>query len=232
MIQIRKSKDRGEANHGWLKSRHTFSFGDYHDARFSGFHDLLVINEDRVAPGEGFGTHGHKDMEIISYVLAGALEHKDSLGTGSVLKPGDVQRMSAGKGVRHSEFNHSKTEGVHFLQIWITPMKMGITADYEEKRFTKEDKKNQLKLVISPDGQKGSLQISQNAYVYASLLDADHSATHTLTSGRHAWLQVASGQVEVNGNELQTGDGAAIEDEEKLTILARENSELLLFDLP
>jgi redox-sensitive bicupin YhaK (pirin superfamily) len=232
MIQIRRSKARGHANHGWLDSHHTFSFGNYYDPNFTGFHDLLVINEDRVTPGNGFGTHGHKDMEIISYVLEGALEHQDSMGTGSVLRPGQVQRMSAGKGVRHSEFNHSETDPLHFLQIWITPQTKGIQPSYEEKDFSNEEKKNKLKLIVSPDGTSDSIKIHQNASIYASILDEGQSVTHTLSSGRKSWAQVISGTIELNGETLHTGDGAAIENIQNLKLTAKKLSEVLVFDLP
>jgi quercetin 2,3-dioxygenase len=232
MIQIRKSNDRGHAQHGWLESFHTFSFAGYHDPRFNGFRDLLVINEDRVQPGEGFGKHGHKDMEIISYVVEGALEHKDSLGTGSVIRPGDVQRMSAGTGVQHSEFNHSKGQLVHFLQIWIIPERRGIQPTYEEKRFPIEEKKNRLRLIVTPDGEQGSLRINQNARVYATILDSGKEVSLELSAGRHGWIQMVRGSVEVNGQKLQAGDGAAISGESQLKMAARDESEFLFFDLP
>ncbi|MGZ3687844.1 MAG: pirin family protein [Bdellovibrionota bacterium] len=232
MIKIRKSEDRGHAKHGWLDSHHTFSFSSYYDPNFTGFRDLLVINEDRVIPGEGFGKHGHKDMEIVSYVLEGALEHKDSLGTGSVLRPGDVQRMSAGKGVQHSEFNHSKQEPVHFLQIWITPEKAGTAPSYEEKRFSAEEKKNQLRLIVSPDGRAGSLHIQQNASIYASVLEAGKELELAIKSGRHAWVQVARGALELNGQTLSEGDGAAVSEERVLKIMGKKTAEFLVFDLP
>ena len=232
MIQIRKSKERGHANHGWLDSHHTFSFANYYDAKFMGFHDLLVINEDRVTPGAGFGTHGHQDMEIISYVLKGALEHKDSLGTGSVLKPGDVQRMSAGTGVRHSEFNHSKSEALHFLQIWISPEQKDIEPSYEEKHFTSDEKKNQLKLIVSPDGKNGSLRIHQDAQVFASVLEKGITLKHSLNKSRNGWVQVIRGTIRINGQSLDEGDGAAITEEETLELRAMKDSEFLVFDLP
>jgi quercetin 2,3-dioxygenase len=231
MIQPRKSQERGHANHGWLDSHHTFSFGSYQDKRFTGFRDLLVINEDRVVAGKGFGRHSHEDMEIISYVLEGALEHKDSLGTGSVLRPGDVQRMSAGTGVEHSEFNHSKTEGVHFLQIWLTPTRDGLEPSYEEKRFSETEKKNRLRLVVSPDGKDGSLRMNQESSLYASILEKGKELSHSLAPGRHAWIQVARGSLSVNGIQLSIGDGASVTDETSLSLLANEDSEFLLFDL-
>ena len=232
MIQVRKSKDRGHADHGWLKSYHTFSFADYYDPKSTGFRDLLVINEDRVSPGEGFGTHGHKDMEIVSYVLDGELAHKDSMGTGSTLHYGDVQRMSAGTGVRHSEFNGSKENLVHFLQIWITPKKDGIKPSYEEKKFSNEEKKNRLRLIVSPEGKDGSLQIHQDASIYASILDEGKAVTFQFTKGRHGWVQVARGSVELNGTILNEGDGAAISEEQELELRAKKASEFLVFDLP
>lgn len=231
MITIRKSKDRGHANHGWLDSHHTFSFGGYRDPRHTGFRELLVINEDRVAPGQGFGKHGHENMEIISYVLEGALAHEDSLGTGSVLRPGDVQRMSAGTGVRHSEFNHSKTEPVHFLQIWITPAQEGQAPGYEERKFTDEEKRNRLRLIVSPTGTDHSLTVHQDASIYACVLDEGKSVVLPLRAGRHGWVQIMRGAVEVNGVELDTGDGAAVSAETALAFRARQNSELLVFDL-
>jgi redox-sensitive bicupin YhaK (pirin superfamily) len=231
MIKIRKSADRGHAEHGWLDSYHTFSFADYHDPEHVGFRDLLVINEDRIVPAEGFGTHGHRDMEIVTYVLDGKLEHKDSLGTGSVLTHGDVQRMSAGTGVRHSEFNGSNQKPVHLLQIWIAPAKNGIRPDYEEKRFTEDSKKNRLKLIVSPDGKEGSLRIHQDASIYASILEACHEARLELGEGRHAWVQLARGSVELNGVAIAEGDGAAVSGEQALRFKAQQPSEFLVFDL-
>ncbi|HSW52128.1 MAG TPA: pirin family protein [Sulfuricaulis sp.] len=228
MIQLRKANDRGHANHGWLDSWHTFSFADYHDPKHVQFSALRVINEDRVAPGEGFPTHPHRDMEIMTYVLEGALEHKDSLGTGSVIRPGEVQRMSAGTGIRHSEFNHSQAEPVHFLQIWILPDRQGVQPGYEQKRIGLD---GQLRLVASPDGRDGSLTIHQDARVYAARLNGGEVA-HTLAPGRRAWLQVARGAVKFNGNTLQAGDGAGIENEPALTLAADASAEILLFDLP
>jgi len=232
MITVRNSKDRGHANHGWLDSHHTFSFASYYDPRHTGFRDLLVINEDRVVGGAGFGRHSHQDMEIVSYVLDGQLEHKDSMGSGSVLKYGDVQRMSAGTGVLHSEFNHSKDKPVHFLQIWITPKADGIKPSYEERNFSKDEKKNRLKLIVSPEGADGSLRINQDAAIYASVLDEGKSVELTLNPGRHGWVQVARGTVEVNGIKLDEGDGAAISEESKLELRAERVSEVLIFDLP
>jgi redox-sensitive bicupin YhaK (pirin superfamily) len=233
MITVRKSKDRGHANHGWLDTFHTFSFSRYYDPKFTGFSNLLVINEDRVTAGEGFGKHGHESMEIITYVLEGALEHKDSMGTGSVLKYGDVQRMSAGSGVTHSEFNHSKDQSLHLLQIWITPKMDGGKPGYEEKRFSPEEKKNTLKLIVSQEGEAGSLRMNQDAKVFASLLDEGKSVSLSLKPGRHAWIQVARGDVVLNGIELGEGDGAAVSDESRLELKAKSSSsEFLVFDLP
>jgi redox-sensitive bicupin YhaK (pirin superfamily) len=232
MIEIRKSEDRGQAHHGWLQSQHSFSFADYYDPRHVGFGPLRVINEDRVAAGAGFGTHGHRDMEIISYVLDGALEHKDSMGTGSVLHYGDVQRMSAGSGVRHSEFNGSKTEQVHFLQIWIQPNQQGIPPSYEEKHFPVEEKQGKLRLIASGDGREGSVLIHQDAAIYAALLNGDDQATHALQAGRLGYVHVIRGSVEVNGIALKTGDALKIADEERVSFANAEAAELLLFDLP
>jgi quercetin 2,3-dioxygenase len=233
VLTIRKSDDRGTANLGWLNSRHSFSFGDYYDPAHMGFGPLRVINEDRVSPGQGFGTHGHRDMEIISYVLEGALEHKDSIGTGSVIRPGDVQVMSAGTGIRHSEFNHSKTEPVHFLQIWIVPDREGIAPRYEQKRFSDEEKRGRLRLVGSSDGRDGSIVIHQDVQMFAALLDAGAHVTSETASGRRAWLQVVRGAVRVNGHDLDSGAGVAVENEARVTIAARSTgSELIWFDLP
>ncbi len=232
MIKVRQAGARGVANFGWLDSRHTFSFGDYHDAKQMGFGPLRVINEDRVSPGQGFGTHGHRDMEIISYVLEGALEHKDSIGTGSVIRPGDVQIMSAGTGIRHSEFNHSKTEPVHFLQIWIVPGREGIAPRYEQKTFPAAEKQGRLRIVGSTDGRDGSVVIHQDAMMLAALLDDGQQVTYALAPGRKGWLQVAHGAVTLNGGDLATGDGAAVEGESTLTIAAKsDGTEILLFDL-
>ena len=233
MITLRPAAERGNDNLGWLDSRHTFSFGHYYDAKHMGFGPLRVINEDRVRPGAGFDTHGHRDMEIISYVLEGALEHKDSIGTGSVIRPGDVQVMSAGTGIRHSEFNHSKTEPVHFLQIWVLPDREGIPPRYDQKTFGKSEKSGRLRLVGSPDGRDGSILIHQDVEIYDALLDSADSVKHQLRPGRKSWLQVVRGSVDVNGKAASAGDGVAVEDEAGLTIMAREdNSEILVFDLP
>ena len=231
MIALRKSGERGYADHGWLKSFHTFSFAGYQDPRHMGFGALRVINEDRVASGQGFGKHPHRDMEIISYVLEGELAHQDSMGNGSVIRPGDVQRMSAGSGVRHSEYNPSRTEWVHFLQIWIEPNVSGIAPGYEEKHFGIEEKRRRLRLVASPDGADASVTIHQDARVYAALLDGEQTATHTLAPGRRAYVHVASGQVSVNGLALDSGDGARITDETRLTLSNARDAEVLLFDL-
>jgi redox-sensitive bicupin YhaK (pirin superfamily) len=231
MITVRPSRERGHANHGWLDSHHTFSFADYHDAKHMGFRSLRVINEDRVEPGRGFGTHPHRDMEIISYVLDGALEHKDSLGTGSVIRPGDVQRMTAGTGVLHSEFNPSKSEGAHFLQIWIMPEKAQLAPSYEQKNFPVEDRKNRLRLIASPDGREGAVTVHQDAALHAGVLDAGTKLRHPIGPGRHAWVQVARGAITVDGHELGQGDGASVSDQEAIGIEAREPSEVLVFDL-
>jgi quercetin 2,3-dioxygenase len=231
MIQIRRADERGHADHGWLDTNHTFSFADYYDPRFMGFRSLRVINDDRVAAGRGFGTHGHRDMEIISYVLEGALEHRDSLGTGSVLRPGDVQRMSAGTGVRHSEFNGSSTEPVHFLQIWIEPARRGVVPGYEEKRFSDDEKRNALRLIASRDGRDGSLRIEQDVSVYATVLDPGREVTHTLDAGRHVWVQVARGSAVLDGELLEAGDGVAISDERSIALVGETEAEVLLFDL-
>jgi quercetin 2,3-dioxygenase len=233
MIDIRHAEERGIASFGWLESRHTFSFGDYYDAKQMGFGPLRVINEDRVSPGQGFGTHGHKDMEIISYVLEGALEHKDSIGTGSVIRPGDVQVMSAGTGIRHSEFNHSKTEPVHFLQIWVVPDREGIAPRYEQKTFPDVDKRRTLRLVGSSDGRDGSVVVHQDVRLFAALLNSGEQVTHALQSGRTGWLQIVRGAVTMNGHDLAAGDGAAVTGEPALTVTAKvDATEILLFDLP
>lgn len=233
MINVRSAAERGTANFGWLDSRHTFSFGDYYDPHHMGFGPLRVINEDRVSPGKGFGTHGHEDMEIISYVLEGALEHKDSIGTGSVILPGDVQIMSAGTGIRHSEFNHSKSAPVHFLQIWIVPDRDGIAPRYEQKSFADADKQGRLRLVASSDGHDGSVVIHQDAKLFAAVLNSSEQVTHLLPKGRRGWLQVARGALDLNGHVLVAGDGAGVEGEPTLTLKANaDQTEVLLFDLP
>lgn len=231
-MEIRRSADRGHAEHGWLSSRHTFSFAGYNDPRHMGFGPLRVINEDTVIGGQGFGTHSHKDMEIISYVLQGALEHKDSMGNGSVLRYGDVQRMSAGTGVMHSEFNHSAAEPVHFLQIWVFPDKSGHVPGYEEKHFDAASKRGQLRLVVSPDGRDGSLRMNQNASVYAALVDGSERVEHDFAPGRRGYVHVARGAVRVNGRELQAGDAASFADESRVVLDAGVDAEVLMFDLP
>ena len=231
MLTLRKNTDRGHANHGWLDTWHTFSFAGYHDLEHMGFGDLRVINDDRVQPGQGFGTHGHRDMEIITYVLDGALEHKDSMGNGSVIRPGNVQRMSAGRGVRHSEFNASRTDPVHLLQIWIEPNVTGIEPGYEEKHFTDDEKRGRLRLIASPDGRNGSVTIHQDAQVYAALLDGADTAMHALAAGRKAYVHVARGAVKVNGQPLVGGDGARISNENSIVLSDARDAEVLLFDL-
>lgn len=231
MITIRPAKERGGGDHGWLDTRHTFSFSDYYDPRHMGFRDLRVINEDRVAPGRGFGTHGHSDMEILSYVVSGALGHRDSIGKSEVIRPNEWQRMTAGTGVRHSEMNASKTEPVHFYQIWILPEAENIRPGYEQKLFAPEGKSGMLRLVASHDGREGSLKIHQDVSVYNTLLKSGEAVEHSLERGRHAWLQVVKGSVELNGSKLGAGDGAAVSEEESLTIRAGEDAEVILFDL-
>ena len=232
MQEVRRSEERGVANHGWLDSRHTFSFGHYQDPRHVGFGPLVVINEDKVMPGQGFGTHAHRDMEIISYVLEGALEHQDSMGNGSVLRYGDVQRMTAGTGVRHSEFNHSKTEGVHFLQIWIQPSDIGVAPGYEEKHFSPESKQGKLRLIASHDGRDGSVLIHQDARIYATILNETDHVTHTLDDERISYVHVIRGTVNVNGTALKTGDALKISRETHVTLDHAEAAEVLVFDLP
>ena len=232
MNDIRRSGERGYADHGWLKSFHTFSFADYFDPEHVEFGPLRVINEDRVQAGAGFGTHGHRDMEIISYVLSGELAHKDSLGNGSTIRPGDVQRMSAGSGVRHSEFNPSAAEGVHFLQIWIQPNVLDIPPSYEEKRFAPEEKRGRLRLIASPDRAAGSLLIHQDARVYAGLFDGGESATLAVAAGRRLYAHVARGSVNVNGSQLGAGDALRITDGSALTLSGARQAEVLVFDLP
>jgi hypothetical protein len=231
MIDIRRSNERGGGDYGWLNTRHTFSFDRYHDPRFMGFRSLRVINEDWVQAGQGFPMHPHRDMEIITYVLEGALEHKDSLGTGSVIRPGDGQRMSAGSGIRHSEANPSKTDPVHLLQIWILPDRRGLEPSYEQKTFPADEKRGKLRLIAGPDGKDGAVTIHQDAKLYVSLLGPGKEVQHELGKGRHAWLQVAKGAVELNGKLLDQGDGAAVSDEQKLAIKGAKDGEILLFDL-
>lgn len=232
MLEIRKSAERGNVSLGWLKSQHSFSFGHYYDPQHMGFGPLRVINEDRVQPGRGFGTHGHQNMEIISYVLDGALEHKDSMGNGSVLRYGDVQRMSAGTGVQHSEYNPSPSEPVHFLQIWIEPNVKGIAPSYEEAHFDTESKKGQLRLIASPDGREGSVLIHQDASIYASLLNDDEQVTYQLAPQRIAYVHLVRGNLVVNGMALATGDAVKIAGENMVTLTEAKDAEVLLFDLP
>ncbi len=230
MIAIRRANDRGRARFGWLDSRHSFSFGHYYDPAHMGFGPLRVINEDRVEPGKGFDPHGHRDMEIISYVLEGELEHADSIGNGSVIRPGDVQRMTAGSGIRHSEYNPSKTEGVHFLQIWILPAEEGLEPGYEQKAFG-DERKDTLRLVASGDARDGSLKIHQDADLYAALLEKGETRSHAFAAGRKGWLQVARGSVSLGGETLAAGDGAALDDVGEITVTAAEDAEILLFDM-
>jgi quercetin 2,3-dioxygenase len=231
MIAVRRSDERGYADHGWLRSFHSFSFADYLDPKHMGFGALRVINEDRVQPGAGFGTHGHRDMEIISYVLDGSLEHKDSIGNGSVIRPGDVQRMSAGRGVMHSEFNPSDDKVVHFLQIWIEPSVRGVAPGYEERKFDASAKKGALKLVASPDGREGSVTIHQDALVYATILDGADRAVHRMPAGRRAYVHVARGGLTVNGEMLAAGDALKATDTAELVLESGKQAEVLLFDL-
>ena len=231
MMTIRRGDERGGGDYGWLKTRHTFSFSDYSDPKRMGFRSLRVINEDWVAPSGGFPTHPHRDMEIITYVLSGKLEHKDSLGTGSVILPGDGQRMSAGRGIRHSETNPSSSESVHLLQIWILPDKHGHEPGYEQKTFPEVEKRGKLRLIASSDGAEGSVKINQDAKLFVTLLASGEEVTKSLDDKRYAWLQVAKGKVEVNGHKLHQGDGVAISEETKLTIKGTTEAEVLLFDL-
>jgi redox-sensitive bicupin YhaK (pirin superfamily) len=231
VAKVRRAAERGHANHGWLRSAHTFSFASYYDPANMGFRSLRVINDDRVAPGRGFGTHPHRDMEIVSYVLEGALEHRDSMGTGSVIRPGDVQRMSAGTGVTHSEYNHSKTEGVHFLQIWILPDRPGHRPSYEQTHFDAASKRGRLRLVASPDGAESSVTLHQDARLYAGLFDGDERAEHVLAPGRGVWVHVARGEVEVAGQRLTAGDAVAFERPGTVTLGHGKDAEVLLFDL-
>ena len=231
MLTLRKSEERGHASHGWLNSYHTFSFANYYDPAHMGFRSLRVINEDRVEPSRGFGAHSHRDMEIISYVLEGALKHKDSMGNSSVIRPGEVQIMSAGTGVTHSEYNHSDRDLVHFLQIWILPNQTGLKPSYEQKMFSDAEKQGQLRLIVSPDGRDGSVTIHQDVNIYATLLDAEQQLDYQIRPQSYAWVQVARGSVMVNDRLLKQGDGAAVSDANSLTLLGKERSEVLLFDL-
>ncbi|SEI82609.1 pirin family protein [Paraburkholderia diazotrophica] len=231
MITIRRSDERGHANHGWLDSKHSFSFADYHDPEHMHFGPLRVINEDRIAGGQGFGTHGHRDMEIVTYVLDGALSHRDSMGNGSTIRPGDVQRMSAGTGVMHSEFNASREELLHLLQIWIIPKRAGDQPGYEEKRFSDLDKRGRLRVVVSPDGRDGSVTIHADASIHAGLFDGVERAEHALAAGRQAYVHIARGTLTVNGETLKAGDAAMITDASAITLENGEGAEVLLFDL-
>ena len=230
-MDVRHADDRGLANFGWLHSRHTFSFGSYFDPQQVGFSDLLVINDDRVSPGRGFDTHGHRDMEIFSYVLEGGLQHRDSMGTGSVIRPGDVQMMSAGSGVMHSEFNASREELVHFLQIWIVPDRKGVVPRYQQRHFTTDEKRGQLRLIISPDGADGSLSVYQDTRVYAGLFDGGERQVLQLPRNRYAYVHVATGSLEVNGHRLDEGDGARLRDPGEIHLSGGRAAEVLLFDL-
>jgi redox-sensitive bicupin YhaK (pirin superfamily) len=231
MITIRHASERGQSRYSWLESYHTFSFAGYHDPRHMGFHDLRVINEDRVQPGGGFGTHSHRDMEIISYVIEGALEHKDSMGNGSIIRPGELQMMRAGTGVTHSEYNHSKTDLVHFLQIWVIPDKEGLEPAYDQREFSADERRGRLRLVASPDGSEGSVRVHQDLSLFATLLEDGESLQHVLPRARHAWVQVVKGDLAVNGVQLSAGDGLGITEESSLELVASTGSEVLLFDL-
>lgn len=231
MTTVRPASERGVTRWDWLDSRHTFSFGEYHDPRHMGFRALRVINDDRVAPGGGFGTHAHRDMEIITYVLEGALAHRDSLGTGSVIRPGDGQRMSAGTGIRHSEFNHSKTEPVRFLQIWILPEREGLPPGYEQKGFPLEERRGRLRLIAARDGREGAVTVHQDVDLYVTVLEPGDRVAYRLARGRHAWVQVARGSTTLNGRLLAEGDGAAVSDEGPIELAATAPAEVLLFDL-
>ena len=231
MLTIRRSRERGHFNHGWLNTYHTFSFDQYYDPRYMGFRSLRVINEDFVAAGRGFPTHGHRDMEIITYILEGALKHEDSMGNGSVIRPGDVQRMTAGTGVRHSEKNASDTEPVHLLQIWILPNAENLTPGYEQKAFTEEERRGQMRLIASGDGRDDSVHLNQDVSLYASILDVDQEVEHVMDAKRYGWIQVARGSIRVNGEKAEQGDGVVVVGETNLIIKAAEPSEILIFDL-
>jgi quercetin 2,3-dioxygenase len=231
MISIRRARERGSADHGWLDTRHTFSFGDYYDESHMGFRDLRVLNEDRVKPGHGFPTHAHRDMEILSWVLEGSLEHRDSLGNGSIIRPGELQRMSAGSGVRHSEGNPSASEPLHFLQIWVLPEKNGLSPGYEQKAFPAEDRRGRLRLLASPDGSEGSVSIGQDVRLSGALWERPEAYSYALSPGRAAWVQIAKGSVSLNGRLLEAGDGAAVTDEPRLELTGESGAETLLFDL-
>ena len=231
MLTVRKSEDRGYADHGWLKSYHSFSFADYYDPAYMGWGNLRVINEDWIAPGKGFGTHGHRDMEIVTYVTSGALAHQDSMGNGTTIPPGDVQRMSAGRGVIHSEFNQAPDQATHLFQIWIEPREKGIAPGYEQKSFSEADKRGRLRLIASPDGAEGSVTIHADASIYAGLFNGDETAMRPLNPARKAYLHVARGSVAVNGQNLQKGDAALLADESRLTLSNAQDAEVLFFDL-
>ena len=231
MIRVRKAEERGHFDHGWLNTYHTFSFDEYYDPRHMGFQALRVINEDRVVPGAGFPTHSHRDMEIVSYVLEGALEHRDSMGNTSVIRPGEVQRMSAGAGVTHSEYNPSRAEPLHFLQIWILPERRGLAPSYAQKAFPEEERRGRLRLVASPDGGAGSVRIHQDARLLSALLAPGQEALHELAPGRHAWVQVARGAIAVNGETLTAGDGAAVSEEASVWLSDKDQAEVLVFEL-
>jgi redox-sensitive bicupin YhaK (pirin superfamily) len=232
MIRLRHASQRGHFDHGWLDTYHTFSFADYFDPEQMGFRVLRVMNEDRVQPGQGFGMHGHKDMEIVTYVLDGVLEHKDSMGNGSLIHAGELQRMTAGTGVRHSEFNHSPTDAVHLYQIWLLPERRGLTPGYEQRSFSNEQERGRLRLVASPQGRDGSLTVHQDVEIFLGALEAEQKVEHLLKPGRYAWLQVLRGSAKLNGEKLTAGDGAAISQVTKLEVQATEPSEVMLFDLP
>lgn len=231
MITLRPSKERGYANYGWLESNHTFSFANYYDPEHMGFRSLRVINEDRVAPGGGFDTHGHRDMEIITYVLEGALEHKDSIGNGSIINPGEIQKMSAGTGILHSEYNASKSDRVHFLQIWITPNQRGIAPNYQQQKIDLDQASGKFKLIAAPAGKNADVTLTQDAEIYLSVLKPGEQADYELQPGRHVWLQVAKGAINLENFQLNRGDGVAISDQDKISLTAVENAEVLLFDL-
>lgn len=231
MITVRKANDRGAANFGWLDTKHTFSFGHYFDPQFMGFGPLRVINDDRIEPGRGFDTHGHQDMEIITYVLEGALAHKDSLGTGSAIRPGDVQRMTAGRGIRHSEYNHSDSAAVHLLQIWIIPDEDGLTPSYEQKSFTDEDKRGRLRLVASRDGRQDSVRVHQDVNLYAGLFDAGERDSLSVGADRYVWVQIARGKAKINGTRLEAGDGVALREVAAVEVDGLDGAEVLVFDM-
>jgi redox-sensitive bicupin YhaK (pirin superfamily) len=232
MITVRRASERGQGQYGWLDTRHTFSFNNYHDPRHTSFRVLRVMNEDWIAPGQGFGTHGHRDMEIVTYVLEGALAHKDSLGNGSVLRPGEFQRMTAGTGIEHSEFNPSESEPVHLYQIWLFPKSRGLAPSYDQRAFADDQRQGKLRVVASPDGRDGSLTIHQDAEVFLTTLDVGNQVTHQLAPGRHGWIQVLRGAVSLQDMSLSAGDGAAVSDESLVTLVAAQSSEVMVFDLP